>query len=123
MRNRSVILLMIFAFHTQIISVKADCVDKDAVNCPYYAIQDHCKNYNSIGGILITDYCKKSCDRCPIEGTTESIPDDCFDIDPKYCPYYSNVGYCKSYLTIRGIPLNEYCAKSCKNCPINILTR
>ena len=119
----NVLLIITWIIHstTAQTTTTVDCFDSDSQQCPYYAQNNYCKSYYTIGGISITELCRKSCQICnafrtTTTATTTQPSSECVDTDTVYCPYYASVGYCKNYFTINGMLLTNYCARSCNSC-------
>lgn len=96
--------------------VTGTCIDQD-MNCMIYANNGYCKPFYSINGVQLTKYCQKSCGLCqgnyvPTTTVTPTIQ-PCIDRNLN-CPYYAANNLCKNYYYISGVPLNQFCALSCK---------
>ena len=92
--------------------VTGTCIDQD-INCVVYANNGYCKPFYSVNGIPLTKYCEKSCGLCIGDTLPTTTIQTCIDRNLN-CTYYAANNLCKNYHYISGVPLDQFCALSCK---------
>lgn len=78
-----------------------NCQDKDTIMCKIYSGNKFCNGAYYINGVLVSDYCPKSCNRCNLPQCSDSNQN---------CSKWASMNFCKNY------PIFELCKSSCKLC-------
>ncbi len=101
-----------------------ECRDFSASFCVEFATKRNlCKKNFLVDGRPLHLMCPKSCKLCHVnnEKNAQSMKTyentNCFDQNEPFCEFYAiKMNSCTKFLSINGILIKDYCAKSCNSC-------